>query len=83
MLLPISMNPSDYGEIQTSKFIELEGVTYHRYIVTNGSKIFRIDRSLDRSHNKVTILGNIDLSRIDTKIKEVSAFGQEISSKEK
>jgi len=72
MNLPVSMSPTDYGEIQASEFFKINGITYHRYIVYNGSKIFRIDRSLDRSHNKVTILGNIDLSWIDTKLNEHS-----------
>ena len=53
MILPVSMNPSDYGEIRVSNYVEIDGITYHRYLVNNGNKTFEIDRSLDRSHNKV------------------------------
>ena len=82
MKLPISMNIGDYGEIQASEYVELDGVNYHRFILSQGSKIYRIDRSLDRTHNKVTILGNINLSWIDTKLKEISSgdiFKREIN----
>jgi len=80
MNLPITMNPSDYGEILASEFIELDGVSYHRYIVRNGSKIFSIDRTYDKTINKVTILGAADLSWIDTKLNEHSGdvFKREI-----
>ena len=78
MNLPITMDPSGYGEIQASEFIELDGVSYHRYIVSNGSKIFRIDRTYDKSINKVTILGAVDLSWIDTKISDNLIFKREI-----
>jgi hypothetical protein len=66
--LPISMNPGDYGDIQASVHIEVDGVSYHRFIVTTNTRVYRIDRSLDKSVNKVTILGNINLLWIDTKI---------------
>jgi hypothetical protein len=77
MNLPISMNPADYGNLESDSFIELNGVSFHRFIITSGSKIFRLDRSFDRTLNKVTILGNIDLSWIDTKISD-EVFTREI-----
>jgi len=72
--LPISMNPSDYGEIQAKQIIELEGISYHRSILYNCSKIFRIYRSINGFTNKVKILGNINLDWIDSLIKEESNF---------
>jgi hypothetical protein len=68
--LPISMNPGDYGDIRSSSYVELDGVTYHRFIVKNGNKTFEIDRSLDRSHNKVS-MWNIDLTWIDTRLTDL------------
>ena len=78
--LPISMNPGDYGEIQVSNYIEIDRVSYKRYIVLNGTKTFRIDRSLDRSHNIVTLLGVINLTWTDTKVHNIGAdvFKREI-----
>jgi hypothetical protein len=78
--LPISMEPGDYGEIIASSYVDVGGISYHRFIVKNGNKVFQIDRSLDRSHNKVTILGNIDLYWIDTKLTELGTdiFKREI-----
>jgi hypothetical protein len=73
MVLPISMNPGDYGEIRNSSYIEVNGVTFHRFTVVNRTRIYEIDRSLDKSVNKVTILGNIGISWIDTKV--VSTLG--------
>jgi hypothetical protein len=77
MNLPISMNPADYGNLESDSFIKLNDVSYHRFIISNGSKIFRLDRSFDKNHNKVTILGNIDLSWTDTKISD-EVFKREI-----
>jgi DNA polymerase type B, organellar and viral len=68
MNLPISMNPSDYGDIELDGYIQENGQSYHRFMVKNGNKTFRIDISSDRSQNTVTILGNINLSWVDTKI---------------
>ena len=62
------MEPGDYGEIRSSSYIELNGVTIHRFIVINGNRTYEIDRTLDKSQNKVTILGTIDLTWTDTKI---------------
>jgi hypothetical protein len=62
--LPISMNPSDYGTIRGTTLFD----TFTRYFVTSGTKTFEIDVQLDGLVNKVTILGAIDLSWIDTKL---------------
>ena len=70
------MNPGDYGDILAKEYIE----SYHRYIVQNGTKVYKIDRSHDRSHNKVTLLGVINLTWTDTKVHGVGAdvFKREI-----
>ena len=69
--LPISMNPGDYGDIISSSYIDVDEVSYHRFIVKNGNKVYQIDRSFDKKYNKVTILGNIDLSWIDSKLTDL------------
>jgi len=81
MNLPITMNPSEYGEIESDSYIQTGGENYHRFIVNNGSKVFRIDVSSDNLKNKVTILGKINLSWIDTKIngKDSDIFKREIN----
>lgn len=68
MNLPISMNPSDYGKIEVQNFIQDKDKTFERFVVTNTSKTFRIDVYKDWLINKVTMLGNINLSWIDTVI---------------
>jgi len=75
MKLPISMEPGDYGDIIASNYIDVDGVSYHRFIVKNGNKVFQIDRSLDKICNKVTLLGNIDLFWIDTKLTQLDLSG--------
>ena len=77
MNLPISMDPSDYGDVRQSSIIEKEGVSYERFTVINGTRIYEIDRSLDGNQNKVTILGAINLSWTDTKI-DTDIFMREI-----
>jgi hypothetical protein len=62
MNLPVSMNPSDYGQIIASQIFD----TFTRYIATRGTKTFQIDVYLDKLVNKVTILGAINLEWIDT-----------------
>jgi DNA polymerase type B, organellar and viral len=71
MNLPISMEPSDYGTISVSNHVLVDGELVHRYIVANGPRFFQIDVSSDTLTNKVTILGNIDLSWTDRKVSEV------------
>jgi len=68
MRLPISMNPSDYGEIILSNYIQVEGENYQRFIVNGGSKTYQIDVSNNGLINKVSILGKINLSWIDTRV---------------
>ena len=46
--LPVSMNPGDYGDIIVSSYVDVDDVSYHRFIVKNGTKVFQIDRSLDK-----------------------------------
>jgi hypothetical protein len=78
--LPISMEPGDYGDIISSSYLDVNGVSYHRFIVKNGNKVFQIDRSFDKKYNKVTLLGSINLSWIDTKLTELGSdiFKREI-----
>jgi len=64
MNLPKSMKPSDYGNILGTTVFE----TFTRYFVTTNKKVFQIDVYLEGMMNKVTILGAIDLSWIDTKL---------------
>jgi hypothetical protein len=67
MNLPITMDPFKYGIVEVSKIIEENGNTFERFIVTNNNKTYRID-VYNNGINKVTILGSIKLSWIDTKI---------------
>jgi hypothetical protein len=69
--LPISMNPSDYGNIRSKT--QMDG--FIRYIVSSNIRIFEIDVILDI--NKVTILGLSDFKWVDTKISDDS-FKREI-----
>jgi hypothetical protein len=64
--LPISMNPSDYGDIRSKT--QMDG--FIRYIVSSNIRIFEIDVSNDQSINNVTILGLSNLKWIDTIISE-------------
>ena len=68
MNLPISMNPSDYGQIVLDNYVQIDGESIHRYIVQNGSRTYQIDISKDGLTNTVTILGAINLTWIDTSI---------------
>jgi DNA polymerase type B, organellar and viral len=68
MNLPISMNPSDYGEVLVDNYVQTGGKNLHRFIVENGNKTYRIDVSNDGLINNVKIQGNIDLEWTDTKI---------------
>lgn len=68
MVLPISMNPADYGDILSDSFVQVDNLSIHRFIVKNGNRIYQIDISSDGLVNTVTILGAINLSWVDTKI---------------
>ena len=68
MVLPVSMNPADYGEIRADTYVQVDSESIHRYIVKNGNRTYEIDISSDGLTNKVTILGAINLSWVDTKI---------------
>ena len=72
MNLPISMYPSDYGNIISSSIHE----SIQRFIVQFNNKIFQIDSTLDGLINYVTVLGGADLKWTDTKISE--GFKREI-----
>lgn len=65
MNLPLSMDPSDYGTIESESQIQLNGENVQRFIVSNQSKIYRIDKFVGNMINKVTMLGAIDLSWTD------------------
>lgn len=80
MILPITMNPSEYGEIIVDNYVQLEGEYFHRFVAVKGDKTYQIDVYNDGLINKVRILGNIDLSWMDTKIGEIGTdiFKREI-----
>ena len=71
--LPISMNPSDYGQIVVSSLVD----KITRFVVSSNKMIFQIDVSLNNLINKVRILGSSDLTWIDTKISD-DCFKREI-----
>lgn len=64
IVLPVTMNPEEYGEIRGSTRFE----TLIRYFVNSGSRNYEIDVSLDGLTNRVTIQGPIDLKWTDTKV---------------
>jgi len=66
LILPISMNPSDYGSILVNNLID--GV--NRFIINAGTRNYQIDSSLDGLTNKVSIMGAVDLNWVDTKISD-------------
>ena len=68
MQLPITMNPSDFGEIILSNQIKLDGELVNRYIVINKDRTYQIDSNLNKIVNTVKLLGAIDLSWTDTEI---------------
>ena len=72
MKLPISMDPSNYGTIKLQNFMQENGLTFERFLVINGSKTFMIDVYNELGINKVTMLGNINLTWTDTLIENNS-----------
>jgi hypothetical protein len=80
MNLPITMDPYKYGEVRVSNIINEEDSKIVRYIVVNGNKTYQIDICNEGMVNKVTILGNINLSWIDTRLEheELEYFKREI-----
>lgn len=68
MNLPISMNPSDYGDIIVDNYVQIKGENFHRFIVVSGNRTYQIDVIEGGMVNHVTILGSITLSWTDTKI---------------
>lgn len=77
MVLPISMNPSDYGQIVLDNYVQVDGKSIHRYLVENGTRSYIIDISSDGLTNNVRIQGAINLSWVDTKISD-DVFMREI-----
>jgi hypothetical protein len=77
MNLPITMKPEDYGVITVDNFVQSGGISIHRYIVKNGTRIYTIDVSADGLVNNVTIEGAVDLHWKDTKIND-DLFTREI-----
>lgn len=79
--LPISMNPSEYGEIISDSYHQIDGEAFHRFIVSSGNRTYRIDVFNEGNINKVTILGNVDINWIDTKIddQDLDIFKRDIS----
>lgn len=77
LVLPVSMNPSDYGTIEVQNFVQSKGESFERFIVTKGSKTFRIDVNKDLGVNNVQMLGNTSLSWTDTNLND-GLFKREI-----
>jgi len=73
MNLPVTILPSEYGEILAT--FSIEGFT--RYIVKNITRTFRIDVSLDKLVNNVTLFGVSDLNWTDTVVSD-GCFKREI-----
>ena len=76
MNLPISMVPSDYGNVIGTTIFD----TFTRYFVTDNRKVFQIDISFDGLVNNVTVLGPSDLKWTDTKLSE--GFKREIGNQQ-
>jgi hypothetical protein len=55
MDLPITMDPSKYGEIRISNSIEINGDSIERFIVVSGDKTYQIDVYNKGIVNKITI----------------------------
>ena len=70
--LPISMNPSEYGEVKGTTPFD----NFTRHFVHNNNKVYEIDVSLTKLINNVTILGASDLKWKDTKL--IEGFKREI-----
>lgn len=73
MNLPVTMIPSEYGDILAT--FNIEGFT--RYIVKNITRTFKIDVSSDKLINNITLFGVSDLKWIDTVVSE-GCFKREI-----
>lgn len=80
MDLPITMDPFKFGEVRISNNIDIEGESIIRYIVVNRDKTYQIDVCENGMVNKVTILGRINLSWIDSKLNlnDTETFKREI-----
>jgi hypothetical protein len=74
MNLPISMEPSEYGEIRG---VERLAECLRYFVRSSTNKLFEIDVSLDKLVNKVTLLGPSDLKWTDSVVSEGS-FKREI-----
>lgn len=69
MNLPITLLPHKYGDIRS--MVDANNLEFIRFIVASGNNIFEIDIYNYESNNqinKVTILGNIKLDWIDTRL---------------
>jgi len=72
--LPLSMDPEDYGTIEVDNYVQVNGKSYHRFLIENRGKIFRIDRLINQGDesmivgatNIVKILGVLNYSWTDT-----------------
>lgn len=78
LVLPITMDPYKFGEVILSNNIENDSII--RYIVISGDKTYQIDVCENSMVNKVTILGRIKLSWIDSKLNlnDTETFKREI-----
>lgn len=70
MNLPITMDPFKYGNIEISNIIKEKDEIFERFIIVKDNKTFRIDVYDGGKVNKISILGNIKLSWIDTRLDE-------------
>jgi len=78
--LPATMIPSEYGEVIVDNYHQIDGTLVHRYLVKDGNRNYLIEVSSDNMINKVSIVGNSDISWIDTKIndQDLDIFKREI-----
>jgi hypothetical protein len=70
-ILPISMDPADYGTIRNTSTLTTEEGTITRYsIISNKKRVYEIDVSSENNKNIVRILGPADLQWTDIKCKD-------------
>ena len=68
--LPITMLPSEYGDIISQSVHIVNDVKINRFIIVNGGRTYQIDSSLDKLVNKVKILDSTGTTWTDTSISE-------------
>ena len=70
LALPITMLPSEYGDVISQSVHIVNNNKIERFIVINADRTYQIDTSIDKLINTVKLLGGFDLTWIDTCISE-------------